>query len=29
MKTKVIENRKDKQLMLEGTEDILLDIPRR
>ena len=27
MKTKVIENRKDKQLMLEGTEDILLDIP--
>lgn len=27
MKTRVIENRKDKQLMLEGTEDILLDIP--
>ncbi len=27
MKTKVIENKKDKQIMLEGTEDILLDIP--
>lgn len=27
MKTKVIENKKDKNIMLEGTEDILLDIP--
>lgn len=27
MKTRVINNEKDKKIMLEGTEDILLDIP--